>query len=270
MSKVEVEPGIEIAYSDVGPRGARAVVLLHAWSLAGAAWDRQIQDWSAEFRVIAIDLRGHGASSKATTGLGPDTVADDVVAVLDHLEIDAAAIVGWSLGGAVAVRVSTRSPQRVSQLVLVGPFGPKYVASEDNPAGVPAEEIASVLAFEAVAGEDFRFGTIAGMPKAPYSDGLRGLLVSLAMQAPSWSAGRLLREFIDHDFRPDLAAVRVPTLVCQGRADSIAPPERVLQFVSGIKGARVEWFEESGHSPNLEETPKFNAIVRGYLGDEVN
>lgn len=265
MSHVEVEPGVDIVYTDAGRVDAPVVALVHAWSMGRRAWDRQIQEWGSDFRVIAVDLRGHGDSTKSTTGLGPDRLADDLVAVLDHLGVAQASVVGWSLGGAVATRAVTRNPERFDRLVLVGPFGPKYVAAADNPHGVPADEIAAVLAFEALAGEDFRQGTIEAMPAAPYSPGVRHSLLSLALQAPSWSAGLLLREFIHEDFRPDLPGVRVPTLVCQGRVDAVAPADRVLQYVAGIDGARIEWFEESGHSPNIEETAKFNAVVRTFL-----
>lgn len=268
MGHVEVEPGIAIAYDDAGPRDAHSVVLLHAWSFGRPAWNRQIRDWSHNLRVISLDLRGHGESTKATTGLEPDRIADDVVAVLDHLDVRTATVVGWSLGGAVAVRIATRHPQRVSRLVLVGPFGPKYIASEDNPSGVPADQVDGVLAFEAVNGEEFRVAAVDQMPKVPYSEGVRHTLVSQALRAPSWSAGALLQAFIQQDFRPELASVRVPTLVCQGRADVFAPAERVLEYANGIAGAQVEWFEESGHSPNLEETAKFNAVVRTFLEED--
>lgn len=268
MDSVETEPGVEIAYRDVGPGTAPPIVLLHAWGFHHAAWDRQIRAWSDAFRVVAVDLRGHGASAKPGHGFTPDRVADDVLAVLDHLDLRGATVVGWSLGGAVAVRAAARRSDRIARLVLVGPFGPRYVASDDNPHGAPAEEVAGVLGFEAVAGEEFRYGALLAMPKEPYSEPVRTALFAQMLQAPSWAAGRMLREFTAADFRPDLALVRVPTLVCQGRADGFAPAERVQGYVDGIEGARIEWFEESGHSPHLEETDRFTTVVRAFVEEQ--
>ncbi|WP_157781284.1 alpha/beta fold hydrolase [Gordonia terrae] len=256
---------MSIAYDDIGPRDGRAIVLLHAWGFGRQAWDRQSRAWSTDNRIIAVDLRGHGDSDKPTSALGPDRLADDAVAVLDHLGLSSASLVGWSLGGAVAVRIASRYPSRVERLVLVAPFGPKYLAGENNPYGVPTEIAEGALSAEALSGEEFRLATIDQMPKSPYSEGLRHALMTLALRAPTWSAGVMLDEFMQHDLGPELPSVRALTLICQGRADAIAPAERVQQYQAGISNARIAWFEESGHSPNLEETAQFNTIVSQFV-----
>src|SRR5438046_2236665 len=102
MSYLEVHPGITLNYIDVGPRDAKPVVLLHAWSFNHRVWGRQINSLSTNHRVIAVDLRGHGASSKPAAGYEPADVSRDVEMLLDHLDLRAVALVGWSLGGAVA------------------------------------------------------------------------------------------------------------------------------------------------------------------------
>ena len=106
-----------------GPRDARPIVLLHGLSLSSAAWHDQLVDLGDEFRVIAVDFRGHGRSTPGREGYGLEHLVRDLTGVLEHLEVHDAVLVGHSMGGMVIMRFCIEAPavarERVAGIVLV-------------------------------------------------------------------------------------------------------------------------------------------------------
>lgn len=119
MPQLEVD-GAALTYDDEGPRDGDGVplVFIHGWTANRHRWDHQIDHFAQKRRVVRLDLRGHGESA----GSGRRTVAElagDVLAVLDHLEIDRFVLVGHSMGGMIAQTLTLDHPDRVERLVLV-------------------------------------------------------------------------------------------------------------------------------------------------------
>src|SRR6516165_6569739 len=141
MSKVTVgrenSGDIEIYYEDHG--AGRPVVLIHGYPVSGRAWDRQVPALlEAGYRVITYDRRGFGASSQPATGYDYDTFAADLAALLEHLDLREAVLVGHSMGtGEVTRYLGTRGSARVAKGVLVAPIPPFLRQTPDNPEGVP-------------------------------------------------------------------------------------------------------------------------------------
>ena len=123
--ETQVEPGITISYIDVAPeRPLRTFVLLHGFGGNATQWQYQIETLSQYNRVLAIDLRGHGQSSKPESGYEMDRLAADVIAVLDHLYLHfKVVLVGHSFGVALATELAYRCPKRFSHLILIAGAG---------------------------------------------------------------------------------------------------------------------------------------------------
>src|ERR1700748_1320814 len=133
----ENSSAIEIHYEDHG--AGQPVVLIHGYPLSGRAWDKQVPALlEAGYRVITYDRRGFGQANQPLTGSDYDTFAADLAALLDHLDLHDAVLVGHSMGtGEVTRYLGTRGSARVARGVLVPQIPPFLLQMPDNPEGVP-------------------------------------------------------------------------------------------------------------------------------------
>src|SRR5919204_5891393 len=137
MSYVTTKDGIQIYYKDWG--SGQPIVFSHGWPLSGDDWDPQMLFFlSKGFRVIATDRRGHGRSTQAGDGHDMDHYADDLAAVVEHLDLHDAIHVGHSTGGGEVVHyIARHGESRVAKAVLISAVPPLMVQTEANPGGLP-------------------------------------------------------------------------------------------------------------------------------------
>lgn len=218
----------------------RPVILLHGWPLSSDSWDDQAMAIAAAgFRVIAYDRRGFGRSSQPWSGYDYDTLADDLATVIEQTGARDATIVGFSMGGGEVARYMSRhAGKSVAQAVLVSSVVPFMLKTADNPEGTDQsvfDEMAQGITqdrarFFAGFFKDF-FGV--GVLSHPVSDELLDWAWTLAMQAGLKPTLACAQAFATTDFRGDLPAFRVPTLVIHGTADKTVPID-----ASGRKAAQ--------------------------------
>src|SRR3982750_31043 len=139
MNFVTTKDGTRIFYKDWGK--GQPVVFSHGWPLSADAWDPQMLFLVQNgYRVIAHDRRSHGRSTQTAVGNDMDTYADDLAAVLDHLDVKGALMVGHSTGGGEVARyIGRHGTKRVAKAVLIGAVPPIMVKTEANPGGLPME-----------------------------------------------------------------------------------------------------------------------------------
>ena len=129
-----VVDGVRLHYSDRGT--GSPVVLIHGWPLCKESWEPQLAELPKHLRVIAYDRRGFGKSSKPWDGYDSDTLADDLKAVLDQLDLQNVTLVGFSMGGCELARYMSRhNGARVGKLVFVSDVTPYLLKTDDNPSG---------------------------------------------------------------------------------------------------------------------------------------
>jgi non-heme chloroperoxidase len=261
MSFVTTSDGTEIFYKDWG--AGRPVVLSHGWPLNSDSWEAQ-QLFLADngFRVIAHDRRGHGRSTQTWHGNEMDTYADDLAAVLDHLDLTDVTLVGFSTGGGEITRYLGRhGSARVAQAVLVSAVPPLMVRRDDNPGGVPIEVFdgirAGSLADRSQTYRDLADGPFFGnnRPGVEISDGIRAAFWLQSMQAGHRNAYESIAAFSATDFRDDLAKFDVPTLVIHGDDDQVVPFEVGGKASAAlVKGAQLIVYPGAPHG--LTDTHK--------------
>lgn len=247
-----------ITYRDVG--SGPPVLLLMGLGADSAAWEPHVACWSQRFRCIVPDNRGAGGSGSPPGDWSTADLAEDAARLLDHLGVEAAAVVGISMGGAVAQQLGLRHPTRVTRLVLVASW-----ARCDAHSREVLENLAAVRA--SVPGEVFT------------------QLLQLWIASPSWFATNIERFHLDrqapspmtraafarqvaacvtHDTLAQLPALRVPTLVTAGRQDIFIRPELSAELAEGISGAELVGFP-GGHIHHWEDLDSFNGKVAAWL-----
>jgi pimeloyl-ACP methyl ester carboxylesterase len=243
--------GVEGSYDIAGPPDAPAIVLVHGTRLSRAAWRPQLDGLSDEFRVIAVDLPGHGALVDLPFTLQAAT--DHVAAVIDHAAGGRAIVAGLSLGGYVAMDLAARSPDRVTGLVLAG--------ATREPLGawtLPYRGLALVFRrghrgmLRRFDNWFFRFRFPAAVADPLIAGGFY----------PSGGAAAL-DALMGERFRPRLAAYPGPTLVLNGSLDLVFRlGER--SFLTAARDGRRVVVPRATHLVNLDRPNTFNAAVRAF------
>ena len=275
MPKMTVRTGnstwVELHYEDQGT--GSPVVLIHGWPLSGRSWESQVPALvDAGYRVITYDRRGFGSSSQPWDGYDYDTFAADLSALLEHLDIHDATLVGFSMGGGEVVRyIGTYGTDRVSKAVLAAAVPPYLYKSDDNPGG--GLDDATIEQFQAGVKGD-RLAFLDGFTTNFFTAG-DDLLVSepqrryaLDIAAFASPKGTLdcISAFGRTDFRGDIAKITVPTLILHGDSDAIVPFE-----VSGkrshedIAGSQLVLVEGGPHGLNVTHAEEFNKALLEFL-----
>ena len=269
----ENSANIDLYYEDHG--SGSSVVLIHGWPLSGRSWEKQVPALvEAGHRVVTYDRRGFGNSSQPWEGYDYDTLAADLHALLAHLDLRDATLVGFSMGGGEVARYIGRyGTERVAKAVLAAAVPPYLYQSEDNPEG--GLDDATIRQFEEGVRED-RIAFLDEFVTNFFAVGDRHDLISeparlyhreIAEFASPKGTLDCIAAFGRTDFREDLAKIDVPTLVIHGDSDAIVPFE-----VSGrrshetLANSSLEFIEGAPHGFNTTHAKRFNRALLDFLG----
>ena len=206
------------------------VILIHGWPLSSDSWDDQAMALAqAGYRAIAYDRRGFGRSTQTWNGFDYDTLADDLAAVIAYSGAKDAVLVGFSMGGGEVARYMSRhGGKSVAKAVLVSASLPYRLKTSDNPLG--AEQAAFDKTAQAI--NDDRPKFLAGFfekffgvttDAQPVSQELLEWARSVSMQASLKATLGCAKSFTTTDFRGELSAFKVPTLIIHGSNDQVVP-----------------------------------------------
>jgi len=275
MSKVTVgqenQADIEIYYEDHGT--GPPVVLIHGYPLSGRAWDRVVPALlEAGYRVITYDRRGFGQSSRPATGYDYDTFAADLHALLEHLDLRQAFLVGHSMGtGEVTRYLASYGSARVAKGVLISPIPPYLLQTPDNPDGVPQSLFDG---FAAAAQADTPAWMKGFLDNFYNMDTLRGTRVSDEAWQASWNLGVTASATAAvacigtwaTDFRADLPKIDVPVLVLHGDADQVLPLDKTAKQLPGlIHDVKFTVIEGGPHAIPWTHAVQVNSALLGFL-----
>jgi abhydrolase domain-containing protein 6 len=248
-------------------RGGRGVplVLVHGFGTEAAInWFGQLLAFAARFDVIAPDLPGFGASDRAPLDNGIALQVRCLHALLDRLGLERVALAGHSLGGWISLAYAAAHPDRVERLVLVDAAGLQFEPDLALERALLPQTVDDVrLLIRANFQRSIRLPTFV----------LRDLLRTARRDETSRT--ELLRRLVygDEHLDDQLERVAAPTLIIWGRHDTLTPVALGERLTDAIPRARLEVFEDSAHSPNVEESDRFNRIVIDFVeacaGDHV-
>lgn len=265
MPFVTTDDGAKIHFHDTGGDGP-AVVLLHGIFVDADIWEPQAKSLAPDYRVISVDVRGHGLTEDPGEPFDYWRLAQDCWAVVDHLEIDRIVAGGLFQGGWIAMRMALRNPNRVRGLVLIGTRADAYddferVGYEQIIMGAwilgdgPLEVVAQPIAVQMIGGTPEQ--RAPWMSKWNASDRRRLRL-----------AGRALmdREGIEHM----IGDITVPALLIHGISDQVYTRSRTEELASQLGGStQVESINAIGaaHTPTYTHPELTDPLIRTFLDD---
>ena len=268
-------PGTVIHYEDTGGHGRTPVVLIHGWPLSHRMWEGQINALSeAGYRCVAYDRRGFGESGRPTEGYDYDTFASDLNDLVRTLALKDATLVGFSMGGGEVVRYLSQygDEGRIAKAVLVAAVPPYLLKAADNPEGVDGSVFESMIAAVthdriSFLGEFFpNFYNLDAEGRDIGADTL-AWVKSIAWSASPLATRQCITAFGTTDFRADLAAITVPTLVVHGDADRIVPLDiSGRKSAAAIAGSRLEVIAGAPHGLTVTHGDALNALLLDFLG----
>jgi pimeloyl-ACP methyl ester carboxylesterase len=236
--------GARIAYAVWGK--GDPVVLLHGGLGNSAHFGFQLPALIDRFRVIAIDSRGQGKSTKGTAPITYDLMASDVIAVLDKLAVKRASFVGWSDGGEIALKLAIAFPDRVDRLFV---FGANYDASGSKPRTTRSATFAAYSV--RCRGEYARLSRTG----VPYNAMVEALL-------PLWRNPTGIT-------RDQLRAIKAPVVMADGDHDEIIALEQIEEMSRLIPNARLKVFADASHFALWQDPASFNAALVEFLTTQI-
>jgi 2-hydroxymuconate-semialdehyde hydrolase len=264
--------------SETGPTDAEAIVWLHGSGPGATAlsnWEWMIGELGDTYHCLAPDIIGFGDSTHPDPppqGIGAFTMVrvDTLLSLLDELGLDSVNLVGNSMGGIISLALTQMAPDRVRRIVLMGSGGAptegglspgllKLITFYDNPT---AENMAELLTFfvhdPAFFGDRLAEIAAARLPRAtrPEVERSHRATFSPGSGGPALKVGP-----------EDLAKITQPTLIVHGDDDKIVPLAAGQYFASHIPNARFEVFADTGHWLQIEQGPRFAALLRSFLAD---
>lgn len=253
--------GVDLAYTDQGQ--GTPIVFVHGFPLSRVMWDPQVKVLSGQFRVITLDLRGHGESDAPLWLYTMDQFADDIKGLLDHLSIQKAVLAGFSMGGYVVFAFYRKYADRVKGLVLadtrpqpdsaegrVGRFKMAQMAQKDGAGAIADVMLPKLLSPASVQGRSELVQTVRTMMTTTKVPGIAGDLMAMAERP---------------DSVPTLKQIACPTLVIVGELDGLTTPVDARHMADGIRGARLETIPAAAHLSNMEQPEAFNRAVKSFL-----
>ncbi|HEY2529768.1 MAG TPA: alpha/beta hydrolase [Xanthobacteraceae bacterium] len=231
--------GIKIWYAVFG-RGD-PVILLHGGLANANYWGMLVPALAAHYRVVVMDSRGHGRSSRDARPYGYDLMASDVVALMDFLKIDKAALVGWSDGAIIGLDIAMHHPERLTKLFAF--------AANSDPSGVKDVNQSPVFtAFIARARKEYE----SLSPTPSEYDSFLAQITKMWETQPNWTAD-------------DLARIKVPTWIVDADHDEAIKRENTLFMADHIPDSGLLIQPQVSHFSFLQDPQQFNADVLHFL-----
>jgi non-heme chloroperoxidase len=274
MSFVKTKDGTEIYYKDWGPKTGQPVVFSHGWPLSSDSWEAQmLHVANAGYRAIGHDRRGHGRSTQTWDGNDMDHYADDLAAVINHLDLKNIVLIGFSTGGGEITRyIGRHGTSRVAKAVLVSAVPPLMVKTANNPGGLPIEVFDGIRA-GSIKDRSQLYKDIASGPFFGYNR--PGATASQGAIDSFWLQGMLgghkntfdsIKAFSETDFVEDLKKFDVPTLIIHGDDDQIVPIDAAGRASAKlVKGSTLKVYPGAPHGITDTHKDQLNADLLAFI-----
>ena len=270
MTFVTIEDKVKLFYNDWGD--GNPIVLMHGWPLDSGMWsDQAVFLAERGQRVVAYDRRGFGRSDQPWNGYDFDTLADDLDAVLGQLDLRDVTLVGFSMAsGEVARYLSRHGSARIARVALVAPDTPYLLRADDHPGGIDPAQFEMMVAGLRKDRPHF----LKGFSDTFYGNGVKNNVSQemmawtqqMGMRASFRATLACVQAIFKTDFRPDMTAFDVPTLVIHGTADKTSPIELTGRVTAkAILGAQLIEYEGEPHALYATAKDRLSADLLSFI-----
>lgn len=257
---VELPTGVTLDYVEQGDSSGVPVLLLHGLSDSWRSFELVLEHLPESVRAFALTQRGHGDSSRPEAGYRFRDFAADAAAFMDALGLEAAVVVGHSLGSAVAQRFAVDHPERTRGLVLAGSFA--SLATSPVARGL-WDEVVSEMEDPVDPGfvREFQESTLAQSVPPEFMETV--VQESRKLPARVWRA--TVAGSLQDDFSGELGKIEAPTLLVWGDQDGMVPRSDQDAQTAAIAGSRLVVYEGTGHAVHWEEPERFAADLARFI-----
>lgn len=273
-SLLEMQDGTTLFFQDWGT--GKPIIFIHGWVLGAEMWEYQMTALSNQgLRCIAYDKRGCGRSSQPSNGYDFDTFADDLATLIEQLDLQDVTLVAHSMGGGEVARyLSHYGTSRIERTVLIATITPFLYQTADNPDGFDSGSFEQTIAYL----QQDRPHYFTAMTPGFFGDGLSNgsvspemaqWLVNLALQASPWAAIKMMQAQSETDFRGDMSAFTVPTVIIHGDRDMGAPIALTGQKTAdAILGSQLKVYENAAHGLFITHKEQLNQDLLTFIRSE--
>ena len=259
--------GVKLNYLSAGE--GKPLVFLHGWAMCSRVWKYQLERFSKDYQVIALDLRGHGESHNEVGECTLSSLTLDIIHLIEGLQLQKVTLVGWSLGVSLILKLCSLASSHIDSLVLVDGT-PALVARGDFPYGLPPAVVKRMLRlirsnFTRALSMFYQLLLSDTEEEMDHREEVWDLLTDSHYLPHKEVASALLMDFAREDLRGELGKVTVPVLLVHGGKDRICLPGAARYMREQLKNAEILFFPEAGHAPFLTHAEFFNIQLKKFL-----
>ena len=269
MNFITSNDGTKIAVYDFNPQGKQTVLLIHGWPLSHQIFEYQINLLTdCGYRVVAVDLRGFGRSDTPVCGYSYDWMSTDIFQVVQHLCLKNFIMVGFSMGGAIALRyMNCYNGFGVCKLILLSAAAPCFAQHPGCPCGKTLQEVNDLISLAETDRPQLCLNFSKQLFAQQHSNAVVDWFMNIALSASGIGTIKSAVALRDEDSRKDFSCVHVPTYIIHGDKDLIVSGELAELQHKNIPGSKLITLPDSGHGIIYDQLEKFNKIFMECITD---
>ena len=267
MSDFITPDGIKLNFKMAG--SGKSLLFLHGWAMCSRVWKYQLKWFAGDYKVIALDLRGHGRSESPDGDYSLLSLSQDIIHFIEGLQLERLTLVGWSLAVSLILKLFNSHLLEVDSLVLVDGT-PAFVASGEFPHGLSYPVVKRMLKlvnsnFAQALRVFYHLLLSDSERELEDKDEIWQLLTNEDYLPKPEIAHKVLLSLAYEDLRCEMENITVPTLIMHGSEDKICPPGAAQYMKEHLKSAEVVLFPGAGHAPFLTQHRIFNKRLSCFL-----
>lgn len=254
---------ISVSYIDEGPIHDQTIILIHGFPLNKSMWDKQIEEFLHNYRVIAYDIRGHGNSDSGNVDFSIELFVKDLIGLMDRLKVDKAIVCGFSMGGYIALNAIENYPERFNALVLCD-TNCTADSAEGKEKRMKTIDNIKEFGLEFYADESIKklFAPISFLIQLNEITRVSDMIMKTSNQ----SLFKTLHALANREATcSQLHKIKVPVQIMVGKEDEITPPDVAVSMHEKIKDSAIQIIEHAGHLSVMEQPKEFNNQFIDFL-----